>query len=61
MIHALIVKKVPGSLDTLLQQGANPDVMSISQLEEEKVREVKIEGRLFWFTYLSIYRFHLVT
>lgn len=38
MIHALIVTKAPGSLDLLLQQGANPNVMTLSQAEEDKVR-----------------------
>lgn len=38
MIHALIVTKAPGSLDLLLQQGANPNVVSISQVDEDKVK-----------------------
>jgi hypothetical protein len=37
MIHALIVTKAPGSLDLLLQQGGNPNVVSISQVDDEKV------------------------
>lgn len=37
MIHALIVTKAPGSLDLLLQQGANPNAMTLSQNEEDKV------------------------
>lgn len=37
MIHALIVTKAPGALDLLLQQGANPNVVSISQVDDEKV------------------------
>lgn len=37
MIHALIVTKAPGALDLLLQQGANPNVVSMSQVDEEKV------------------------
>ncbi|KAI9351032.1 ankyrin repeat-containing domain protein [Pilaira anomala] len=48
MIHALIVKKVPSSLDTLLQQGANPNVMSISQLEEEKVSPCYLAAAVGW-------------
>lgn len=37
MIHALIVTKAPGSLDLLLEQGANPNVMTLSQNEDDKV------------------------
>lgn len=37
MIHALIVTKAPGALDLLLQQGANPNVMTLSQVDEDKV------------------------
>lgn len=37
MIHALIVTKAPGSLDLLLEQGANPNVMTLSQIEDDKV------------------------
>ena len=37
MIHALIVTKSPASLDLLLQQGANPNAMSMSQLDEDRV------------------------
>lgn len=37
MIHALIVTKAPGSLDLLLQQGANPNVFSLGQVDDDKV------------------------
>lgn len=39
MIHALIVIKAPRPLDLLLQQGANPNVISLGQTEEDKVNE----------------------
>lgn len=38
MLHALIVTKAPGSIDTILQQGANPNAVSIGQVDEEKVK-----------------------
>lgn len=41
MIHALIVTKAPGALDLLLQQGANPNIMSISQVDDEKVSRAR--------------------
>lgn len=38
MIHALIVTKSQDSLDSLLHQGANPNAVTMSQIDEEKVR-----------------------
>lgn len=37
MIHALIVTKTPGALDLLLQQGANPNAMTLSDEDKDKV------------------------
>ncbi|KAG0173145.1 hypothetical protein DFQ28_009403 [Apophysomyces sp. BC1034] len=48
MIHALIVTKAPGSLDLLLQQGANPNVMTLSQLEEDKVAPCYLAAAVGW-------------
>ncbi|KAI9321617.1 hypothetical protein BX666DRAFT_1874824 [Dichotomocladium elegans] len=36
MVHALIVTKASGALDLLLQQGANPNAMTMSDAEEDK-------------------------
>lgn len=44
MIHALIVTKAPGALDLLLQQGANPNVFSLAQIDDDRVRQMTVEG-----------------
>lgn len=38
MIHAIIVTKTAGALDLLLQQGANPNAMTLSDEEKDKVK-----------------------
>lgn len=38
MIHALIVTKTAGALDLLLQQGANPNAMTLSDEDKDKVK-----------------------
>ncbi|KAI7878809.1 ankyrin [Lichtheimia hyalospora FSU 10163] len=53
MIHALIVTKAPGSLDLLLQQGANPNVMTLSQFEDEKVTPCYLAAQVGWLTGLQ--------
>ncbi|ORY93179.1 ankyrin repeat-containing domain protein [Syncephalastrum racemosum] len=53
MIHALIVTKAPGSLDLLLQQGANPNVMTLSQTEEDKVTPCYLAAGVGWLTGLQ--------
>ncbi|GAN06060.1 ankyrin repeat [Mucor ambiguus] len=53
MIHALIVTKAPGALDLLLQQGANPNVMSISQVDEEKVSPCFLAAQVGWLSGLQ--------
>ncbi|KAI8384319.1 ankyrin repeat-containing domain protein [Radiomyces spectabilis] len=53
MIHALIVTKAPGSLDLLLQQGANPNVMTLSQVEEDKVSPCFLAASVGWLSGLQ--------
>ncbi|KAI8148806.1 ankyrin repeat-containing domain protein [Fennellomyces sp. T-0311] len=53
MIHALIVTKAPGSLDLLLQQGANPNVMTLSQIEDDKVTPCYLAASVGWLTGLQ--------
>ncbi|KAI9478511.1 MAG: ankyrin repeat-containing domain protein [Benjaminiella poitrasii] len=48
MIHALIVTKASSSLDLLLQQGANPNVVSMSQVDEEKVSPCYLAASIGW-------------
>lgn len=44
MIHALIVTKAPGALDLLLQQGANPNALTLSEADENKVNYYTFKG-----------------
>ncbi|ORZ21231.1 ankyrin repeat-containing domain protein [Absidia repens] len=53
MIHALIVTKAPGSLDLLLQQGANPNVYSLGQIEDDKVTPVYMAASVGWLAGLQ--------
>ncbi|KAK4519122.1 uncharacterized protein ATC70_009353 [Mucor velutinosus] len=53
MIHALIVAKAPGALDLLLQQGANPNVVSISQVDGEKVSPCFLAAQVGWLSGLQ--------
>ncbi|ORZ24524.1 ankyrin repeat-containing domain protein [Absidia repens] len=48
LIHALIVTKAPGSLDLLLQQGANPNAMTLSTVEEEKCSPCYLAAKVGW-------------
>ncbi|KAI8096140.1 ankyrin repeat-containing domain protein [Thamnidium elegans] len=48
MLHALIVTKAPGPIDTLLQQGANPNAVSIGQVDEEKVSPCYLAAAVGW-------------
>ncbi|KAI8099440.1 ankyrin repeat-containing domain protein [Halteromyces radiatus] len=48
LIHALIVTKAPGSLDLLLQQGANPNAMTLSTQEEEKCSPCYLAAKVGW-------------
>ncbi|CDS08099.1 hypothetical protein LRAMOSA02048 [Lichtheimia ramosa] len=53
MIHALIVTKAPGSLDLLLEQGANPNVMTLSQIEDDKVTPCYLAASVGWLAGLQ--------
>ncbi|KAI8069396.1 ankyrin repeat-containing domain protein [Gongronella butleri] len=53
LIHALIVTKAPGSLDLLLQQGANPNAMSLCTIEEEKVSPCYLAAKVGWLAGLQ--------
>ncbi|CAO3659006.1 unnamed protein product [Rhizopus microsporus] len=53
MIHALIVTKAPGALDLLLQQGANPNVMTLSQVDEDKVSPCYLAASVGWLVGLQ--------
>ncbi|KAG1455696.1 hypothetical protein G6F46_008021 [Rhizopus delemar] len=48
MIHALIVTKAPVSLDLLLQQGANPNVTTLSQVNEDRVSPCYLAAKIGW-------------
>ncbi|KAI8380876.1 hypothetical protein BD560DRAFT_235537 [Blakeslea trispora] len=48
MIHALIVTKSPVSLDLLLQQGANPNAVSMSQIDEDRVSPCYLAASIGW-------------
>ncbi|KAI9299936.1 ankyrin repeat-containing domain protein [Cunninghamella echinulata] len=53
LIHALIVTKAPGSLDLLLQQGANPNAMTLSQQDEDKVSPCYLAAKVGWLAGLQ--------
>lgn len=48
MIHTLIVIKASTSLDLLLQHGANPNAMTLSQVEDDKVTPAYLAASLGW-------------
>ncbi|KAL9551230.1 hypothetical protein MBANPS3_004361 [Mucor bainieri] len=48
MIHTLIVVKASTSLDLLLQHGANPNAMTLSQVEDDKVTPAYLAASLGW-------------
>jgi hypothetical protein len=53
LIHALIVTKAPGSLDLLLQQGANPNAMTLSTVEDDKCSPCYLAARVGWLAGLQ--------
>ena len=53
MVHALIVTKAPGALDLLLQQGANPNALTLSEADENKVTITTLSGSIC-FLYLHV-------
>jgi hypothetical protein len=48
MVHALIATKAAASLDLLLQHGANPNAMTLSQVEEDKVTPGYLAACMGW-------------
>ncbi|ORX56829.1 ankyrin [Hesseltinella vesiculosa] len=53
LIHALIVTKAPGSLDLLLQQGANPNAMTLCTNDEDKVSPCYLAAKVGWLAGLQ--------
>lgn len=53
MIHALVVTKASGALDLLLQQGANPNAMTLSQNEDDKVSPCYVAASVGWLAGLQ--------
>ncbi|KAI8331374.1 ankyrin repeat-containing domain protein [Chlamydoabsidia padenii] len=53
LIHALIVTKAPGSLDLLLQQGANPNAMTLSTVDEDKCSPCYLAAKVGWLAGLQ--------
>lgn len=49
LIHSVVALKAFASLDVLLTQGANPNVLTLSQLEEDKVTPCYLASSLGWF------------
>lgn len=48
MIHALIAMRATTSLDLLLQHGANPNALTLSQVEEDKVTPSYLAASMGW-------------
>lgn len=48
MVHALIAIKAVSSLDLLLQHGANPNAMTLSHAEEDKVTPGYLAASMGW-------------
>ncbi|ORZ11107.1 ankyrin repeat-containing domain protein [Absidia repens] len=53
MIHALVVTKAPGSLDLILQQGANPNAMTLGTVEEDKCSALYLAAKVGWLSGLQ--------
>ncbi|KAI8335461.1 ankyrin repeat-containing domain protein [Chlamydoabsidia padenii] len=54
LIHAMVVTKATGSLDLLLQQGANPNAMTLSTAPDEKVPPCYLAARIGWLAGLEM-------
>ncbi|KAI8637495.1 ankyrin repeat-containing domain protein [Parasitella parasitica] len=54
MIHALIVTKSSSALKLLLEHGANPNAVSISQVDEDKSSPCYLAAQVGWFN--ALYR-----
>ncbi|KAI9322642.1 ankyrin repeat-containing domain protein [Dichotomocladium elegans] len=53
MIHALVVTKALSSLELLLEHGANPNAMTLSKLDDDKVTPCYLAARGGWLTGLQ--------
>lgn len=53
MIHAVIALKAPQSLDLLLAHGANPNAMTLSQVEDDKVTPGYLAASTGWLAGLQ--------
>lgn len=49
LIHTIVALRALTSLDLLLVQGANPNAMTLSQMEEDKVTPSYLASSLGWF------------
>ncbi|KAI8884409.1 ankyrin, partial [Backusella circina FSU 941] len=54
MIHSLIAIKALSALEILLQQGANPNAMTLSQVEDDKVTPVYLAASMGWLPGLQL-------
>ena len=54
LLHAMIATKAPRSLDLLLQQGANPNVLTISEAEIDKVTPAYLAASVGWLNGLDL-------
>lgn len=48
MIHTVVASKAPQSLDLLLAHGANPNAMTLSQVEDDKVTPGYLAASIGW-------------
>ncbi|GAA5815677.1 hypothetical protein MFLAVUS_009190 [Mucor flavus] len=48
MLHTLVAIKAPASMDLLLSHGANPNAMTLSQAEEDKVTPGYLAASMGW-------------
>ncbi|KAI9313376.1 ankyrin repeat-containing domain protein [Dichotomocladium elegans] len=53
MVHALVVTKASTPLDLLLQQGANPNAMTLSHTEDDKVTPCYLAASVGWLAGLQ--------
>ncbi|CEP17566.1 hypothetical protein [Parasitella parasitica] len=54
MIHTAIVKKEKDALEFLLDNGANPNAMTLSQVEDDKVTPVYLAASMGWLPGLEM-------
>ncbi|KAI8636899.1 ankyrin repeat-containing domain protein [Parasitella parasitica] len=54
MIHAAVVKKEKDALGFLLENGANPNAMTLSQVEDDKVTPVYLAASMGWLPGLEM-------